>query len=159
MDPEYSHFYEEVFLEISHASRCCTSVVKKQERIKSTQININQGIFTEKKLKEWQCDLYFTYIAIPSGTPSRSQGEKIERMQIVLETQTQTFQSDNEEWPHNLKLMFPHFHLSYLWTCMTEGPGRYQNSHSFHLSHFRTQTPHSIPGEDLSMLNHSLSIS
>jgi hypothetical protein len=52
MDPEYSHFYEEVFLEISHASRCCTSVVKKQERIKSTQININQGIFTEKKLKE-----------------------------------------------------------------------------------------------------------
>jgi len=50
MDPEYSHFYEEVFSEISHASRC--------------------------------------YIAIPSGTPSKSQGEKIERMQIVLETQT-----------------------------------------------------------------------
>jgi hypothetical protein len=49
MDPEYSHFYEEVFLEISHASRCCTSVVKKQERIKSAQTNIKQHIFTEKK--------------------------------------------------------------------------------------------------------------
>jgi hypothetical protein len=49
MDPEYSHFYEEVFSEISHASRCCASVVKKQGRIRSMHINIKQGIFTGKK--------------------------------------------------------------------------------------------------------------
>jgi hypothetical protein len=28
MDPEDAHFYEEVFLEIFHASKCCTSFAK-----------------------------------------------------------------------------------------------------------------------------------
>ena len=48
MDPEYSQFYEEVFLEISHASRCCTSFFKNKNELQSAQIDIKKGSFREK---------------------------------------------------------------------------------------------------------------
>jgi hypothetical protein len=51
-DLEHSHFYEEVFLEISHASRCCTSFVKNKKELKSVQISIKKSYFQIESCKD-----------------------------------------------------------------------------------------------------------